>query len=1151
MKNLLNLTINHRAVDVLLHGKQRVVTSDPTNEALLIASAFYRQPSKRIIVKSNLFEAQQLFTQLEQFCDLNTCFLFPVDESLRIEALAASPELLSTRIDVMHRLTMNQPILVITHTAAIIRHLPTPEMFRDSKIDIVQNGKCNPQELFQQLIDLGYQRTTHVERSMQVAQRGGVIDVFSLNYDQPIRIEFFGDEVDSIRFFDLETQRTVATVKTVSIIPATDVLLTKTSFENGIQELRKEAYKSVNIELRNAINRDIETLLNIGQSSKLYKYYRRFMNQTASILHYANQQPVFLSSLSRVEDNYNVLVREAIDYIEEEQHGEGEFLHLDYFLPLNVALSAAPIRQIHEFKESLGDVELPVKSVQAIVGNGKLLNELVKDYHKQGFSVVLAIDNSHQREWIFHWQQEYGYSIPRVEQAINPNGNLCYVEESYAEGFEFDEHKLVILTAHEIFGRATGANTRTLFKEARVLTSADSLQRGDYVVHEVHGVGQYLGIETKEVDQIKRDYLHISYRNDDKLYVPLEQFQLVRKFVSRDGVVPRLNRLGSDEWSNTKKKIKKRVAEIAEKLMLLYADRVEKKGHSFAPDNELQVLFESGFPYELTPDQQRSVQEIKADMELPYPMDRLLIGDVGFGKTEVAFIAAFKAISDAKQVAFLCPTTLLAQQHYDRALERFKDLPVKIALLNRFVPDSDQRRIISQVKNGEIQLLIGTHRLLSQDVVYHDLGLLIIDEEHRFGVEHKEKIKIIKTTIDVLTLTATPIPRTLQMALIGIRNLSQIDTPPKNRLPIQTYVVEKSDKLIREIIERELARHGQVFYLYNHIDEIHRVANRLSEVIRGANVIVVHGQMHRDEIEEAMMRFNSREANIMVCTTIIENGIDIPNANTIIIEDADTFGLSQLYQIKGRVGRSDRLAYAYLTYRPRKALSDVATKRLRAIKDFTELGSGYRIAMRDLAIRGAGDILGAEQAGFIDTVGIDLYMRLLKEAIEERKSLKKDELQETIKQVLTINAYLPDKFSEDDMDKLEIYRQLNQAHNIDRLSDVETSMNDIYGKLPHPVQLLIEKRRLEILTKNEFIEDIFDQKDSLEIRFSKRFGAIEGIGIDLFQLASSISLDLIPVVKFGTIRLKVIKKNEQWVQQVNELLHELSKIIHKKLSKSK
>lgn len=1150
MKNLLSLTIQHPAVTSLLSSAKRIVTNDITNEALLIASAFYRNPCQQIVVKSNLYEAQRLYSQLEQFCDEDTCFLFPVDESLRIEALAASPELLTARLEVMHRLSQRQNLIVVTHTAAVIRHLPPLKQFAAAHIAIRLGDEYEPNLLLKQLMAIGYQRVSHVERSMQIAMRGGVIDIYSLNYENPVRIEFFGNTIDSIRFFNLDTQRTIANTGNVDIMPATDILLSSEEINKGVESLRNEAFRATDEIITSSIMSDIEGITSGINTMSLYKYYFRFASSTASLLSYVGDQKIWLSSLERIEDNYNVLLREAIDYIEEEQHGEKEYLHLDYFMPLNIVLASARTRNIEEFKHSHEDVELPVKTIQAVVGNGRLLYELVKDYLKQNYRIILAIENSHQRNWLMHWQQEYELPCTAVTDITNPPLGVSFIEQSFAEGFEFTELKIVFLTAHELFGRTTSGQSRSIFKEARALVSPDSLTKGDYVVHETHGVGQYLGIQTKEIDGINRDYLHIVYRNEDTLFVPLDQFHLVRKFVSRDGVVPRLNKLGSEEWTNTKKKIKHRVAEIAEKLMLLYAERVERKGHAFAVDGELQQLFESGFPYELTTDQSRSIDEIKHDMEQPYPMDRLLCGDVGFGKTEVAFIAAFKAIADGKQVALLCPTTLLASQHYERALERFKDVPVKIGLLNRFVPDSDQRRIIHQVKQGEIQLLIGTHRLLSGDVLYHDLGLLIIDEEHRFGVEHKEKIKIIKTTIDVLTLTATPIPRTLQMALLGIRNLSQIDTPPKNRLPIQTYVVEKSQKLIREIIERELARHGQVFYLYNHIDEIQRVANELQMTIKGASVIVVHGQMHRDEIEEAMMRFHSKEANIMVCTTIIENGIDIPNANTILIEDADTFGLSQLYQIKGRVGRSDRLAYAYLLYRPRKSLSDVATKRLRAIKDFTELGSGYRIAMRDLAIRGAGDILGAEQAGFIDTIGVELYMRLLKEAIDERKSIKKEELQEGIKQVLSINAYIPNKFSDDDMDKLEVYRQLNHANTIDKLTKLTDSMNDIYGKLPSPVKLLIEKRRLEILTKNDYIDDIIDIKELIEIRFSKRFTEIEGIGLDLFELASTISLDLIPIVKNGAIRLRILKKSDQWVDLTNQILEQLGKIISKKAIKN-
>ncbi|MFA6739815.1 MAG: DEAD/DEAH box helicase, partial [Bacilli bacterium] len=543
-------------------------------------------------------------------------------------------------------------------------------------------------------------------------------------------------------------------------------------------------------------------------------------------------------------------------------------------------------------------------------------------------------------------------------------------------------------------------------------------------------------------------------------------------------------------------------------------------------------------------DQLRSLAEIKADMEQPYPMDRLLCGDVGFGKTEVAFLAAFKAILGGKQVAFLCPTTLLARQHYETAKQRFQNVPIGIGMLSRFVPPAVQKKTLSDLKEGRLSMVIGTHRLLSNDLVFRDLGLLIVDEEQRFGVEHKEKIKELKRNIDVLTLSATPIPRTMQMALLGVRNLSQIETPPLHRLPVQTYVMEKNPRLIKEVIERELGRGGQVFYLCNEIDALPGIAATLQKQIPGANIIIIHGQMDRDDIEDAMIRFQAGEANVMVCTTIIENGIDIPNANTIVVDRADTFGLAQLYQIKGRVGRSDRLAYAYLLYRPRKQLSEVAIKRLRAIKEFVELGSGYRIAMRDLSIRGAGDILGAEQAGFIDTVGIDLYLQLLQETIEEKRTGIPTPEPE-VPRPLQVDAYIPKPYTNDDLDKIELYKKIDAIQDLEGLSTLQEMMRDVYGKLPLSVELLLEKRRLELTLRNELVEEVKDSATAYEIVFTPMFSSYDGIGIDLFRIANQLSNHLLLSYRGGRIRMKLHKEEPEWLKLASRFLEKTWQLVQR------
>ena len=631
----------------------------------------------------------------------------------------------------------------------------------------------------------------------------------------------------------------------------------------------------------------------------------------------------------------------------------------------------------------------------------------------------------------------------------------------------------------------------------------------------------------------------MAYAGDDTLYIPVEQFKMIRKYASADGKVPMIHALGSSKWTKAKQKAKNKIDDIADRLIELYAKRMSSPGFAFSKDNELQIDFENQFGYALTADQQRSVDEIKLDMEKPQPMDRLLCGDVGFGKTEVALRGAFKAILDHKQVAFLCPTTILSMQHFKTATERFKNFPVEIALLNRFTSSKEKKRILKEVKEGKIDLLIGTHRILSKDVAFNDLGLLVIDEEQRFGVKQKEKIKEYRETIDVLSLSATPIPRTLQMSLMGIRGLSKIDTPPKNRLPVQTYVVEKNNTLIKQVIERELARDGQVFYLYNRTDQIANVAYKISSTVPNAKVAIGHGQMDKNELEDVMLRFMNKEFNVLICTTIIETGIDIPNANTMIVEDADKFGLAQLYQIRGRVGRSERGAYAYLLYKKDKSIQDDALKRLKAIKEFTELGSGYKIAMRDLSIRGSGDILGGKQAGFIDDIGFEMYMKILQDAINVR--MHKDEKpEEEVKNLnVSVDGYIPDDYVESDYEKLELYQRLDKAKTMSELNSLKAEFDDYYGNLPEAILTLIEKRKLEILSHYSIIEDIKDSGKQLEIIFSPN--AFETISGDkLFLLANQLFTK--PAFKSLDNKITIkINKHDQWLNRLNEFIETLSK----------
>ncbi len=1119
----------YEVIDQVYKSNKTLVLGDATIEALVIASAFQHKKQTLVILKPNLYSAQKLYERLLGFLSEEECLFYPSDESFRIEALATSPELLTQRIYVINRLLDDRPKVVIMHTASAIRHLPPKAQLQANVLHLKLNQTIKKEELLHTLDRLGYKHAGYIEQSLQYSSRGGVVDFFGVNYDYPIRIEYFADEIDSMRFFDLNTQRTIQNITEVDVFTATDLLLSTAEIQAKAAELKK-----------NFNSEEIDELIQNDNYSLKYKYYAKLEPNLVSILSYFQPSDhLLIANYDEMNENYQMLVKETFEYLEESNNTDFSF----YQDLVHSIQHFTSITHIHEFKTKASDIEVPLRSVDITISGAKRLQTMIQDHLSHGYRLVFALENEKQIEYLVNLNEEWGYPLQVMESLSLPTHPLSYLRFPLRDGFELIDEKVIYYSAKEIFGvNAFSRTSYTRYKDSITINSHEDLEVGDFVVHDIHGIGQFIGIETKEIDGIHRDYLKIVYKKNETLYVPLEHFRLIRKFVSKDGIVPKLNKLGTEEWVKTKTKIKKRIKDIAERLLSLYSQRAHSTKIACKKDDEWQIAFEAGFPYELTGDQLRSVKEIKEDMEKPYPMDRLLCGDVGYGKTEVAFIACFKAMMNDRQAAILCPTTLLARQHYERALERFKDFPFNIGIVSRFTTNKEIDRYLSQLASGDLHMIIGTHRLLSKDVRFHNLGLLVVDEEQRFGVEHKEKIKELKSNIDVLTLSATPIPRTLQMALVGIRSLSQIDTPPMNRMPIQTYVVEKNAKLIKEIIQRELARDGQVFYLHNRIYELSSIAHKVLDEIKDAKVIVIHGQMSREEIEDAMIRFVNKEANVMISTTIIENGIDIPNANTIIIDDADRFGLSQLYQIKGRVGRGDRLAYAYLLYAQRRQLSEIAYKRLKAIKEFAELGSGYRIALRDLSIRGAGDILGAEQAGFIDTVGMDMYLHLLQEAIEEQKTGIETKEIET-KKPMHIDAYLPEKFTNNTLDKIDLYKQIDEVKDLHQLQVLLDKTTDLYGRLPKSVALLLEKRRLEINLENVHIDDVIDTKEYYELVFNEQLSKIDGIGLDLFSYATKLSTkDIIMVLKQNRIRIRFQKKNEQWLNLAQKMIDKIKEL---------
>ena len=1097
------------AVRSLTSGKTVPLTS-LIQEALMISTSYIKRPRGMLVIKQNLYHAQRLYERVSALLNEDECALFGADESLRVEAIASSPEMTAIKVETLAGLLSNPDQVVITCPSGLLRQLPFPDDFRDGCITLKTGSEMNMNELKRRLRAGGYQQTAHIDQPLCYAARGGIVDVFSINYENPIRIEFFDTEIDSIRFFDVSTQKTINTVNEVRIVPASDVIFT----DSQIEEIRQKAMTM--IKTPDTLSSQVESDL-MAMEEHIFERsqypYMALLDQTAGIWDYMDRPDVIWSDEDLVRESAKRLNEESISYVQEMVQ-EGKMLP-KYTMYHDISRIAPDCKKIKEdpFENNTAGIEevhLPNEPAETKL---KMLAD--------GSRTILALgDKELARTAQLCSENNIVYSILGDDGEIQNGLNLCLFE--LPQGFYLSESDLNVYSSAELYEvHHRRGRYENKFRSAEVIHSYDELSPGDYIVHAQYGVGQYLGIETREIRDVKRDFLKIVYRGNSELLVPLEQFRLVRKFISREGVVPRLNKLGTNEWEKTRKRLQENVENIADRLLALYANREQHIGFAFSKDTEETRKFENAFLYDLTPDQQSAVEDVKKDMESDKPMDRLVCGDVGFGKTEIAVRASFKAVSDNKQVAILCPTTILSQQHYRTFTERYRDFPVEIRVLNRFVPVSEQKKVLEDLREGKVDIVIGTHRILSKDVVFKDLGLLVIDEEQRFGVEHKEKIKELKNGIDVLALSATPIPRTLQMSLIGIRSLSQLETPPLNRYSVQTYVVEKNQGLVQEAIEKELARDGQVFYLYNDIDKMYNVARTLRHILPSARIGIVHGQMDRNEIEDTMMKFSNHEIDVMVCTTIVENGIDIPNVNTILIENAQDFGLAQIYQIKGRVGRSDRIAYAYLLVPPRKQLSEVAAKRLQAVKEFARLGSGYKIAMRDLTIRGAGDLLGPDQSGFIDTVGIDMYIDMLESAIEAKKSGRPAEEQKVEARAnISRTSYIPESFTSNDYDKLDMYQKIDMVSSAEQLEQYREDIIDQYGKLPREVDALFQKKELDLRLDRPYVQSYREIKGKTEITFSPLFSQHVD-GVRLFEGFTKISKDIAIRYRGGTITAEI------------------------------
>lgn len=1105
--------------DRFIHHNQDLVTGiSGSQKSLTIAGFVWDQPDQHLIISHSNSQANRLALDLESMLGSNNVAFFPSNQLFPHEE-AYEPEVTAERVEVLGRILQQERLIVVTSWEAMQRRLIPPDKFLKFVIKLRLGFEVSLSSILIQLAVMGYERVDLVQAIGQFSHRGDILDVFPLNQDQPIRLEFFGDEIDSIRGFDINTQLSSQNIESVSILPVREGLWHLEQFQMSVpliaEALAEQVKHLENVgriteaeSLTNKINEALERLTDGHQLAGADQFLPWVQPELVAILDYMPDAKVILDEPVRGRDSYRLLFEETVEIF-------GNFLEKGVVLPKEqeIFLSLEELenriwsKQPWSFsllaKSPKGlaptrTVTLPFKTPPSFHSKIEQLVDELNSRLRNGWTIILAVSLKEKARRLREILREHGISSSFCIEGTDkpPERQSIRIEVRDVEtGLEWLPGKLLLLTEIEIYGRPKKRYQARFSEEGVKLSSFTDLKIGDYVVHINHGIGQYKGIDTLEIAGGHRDYLKIQYAGEDRLFVPTDQINLLQKYIGVEDAPPKLNKLGGGDWQKVKNRVKESIRDLAEELLDLYAQREVTPGYEFSTDTVWQHELEESFYFEETPDQLRAISEIKKDMERPKPMDRLLCGDVGYGKTEVAMRAAFKAIMDGKQVGVLVPTTILAQQHFLTFRERFAGFPVNIKLLSRFQTTKEQNKVIAGVLSGEVDLLIGTHRLLSVDVHFKDLGLLIVDEEQRFGVVHKEKIKELRKNVDVLTLTATPIPRTLHMSLVGIRDISLIETPPRDRYPIRTYVMEYNEEVIREAIQRELDRQGQVYFVYNRIETIEKMAGYLQNLLPKARITIAHGQLDEDQLERVMLDFYDNEADILVCTTIIETGLDISNVNTLIVYDADRFGLAQLYQLRGRVGRSNRIAHAYFCYRKDKVLSENAEKRLAAIREFTELGSGFKIAMRDLEIRGAGNLLGPEQHGQIASVGFELYCRLLDETIRERKGETAPELPEPVVEI-PVDAYIPDSYISDGKQKVDIYRKISGAGTVTLVDDITAEIIDRFGTPPKPTVNLLDTAKLKAFARELGFASI--TKERTEV-----IGKLHvGLGVDYEKILS-------------------------------------------------
>ena len=1066
-------------IDDVKQGISPIMLSGLTDGAKIhfAYSTFFYTEKPICIVTYNELQAKKIIKDLQYFT--NKVEYFPRREILSYDYLAESKDISNERINCLNNIYSKKAKIIVTTIEAASQKIVTKNELYKNIVEIKENSTIELEELKKKLFYLGYERRDLVENAGEYSIRGGIIDI-GITKETGIRIELWGDEVDSIREFNIMSQRSTEKVKTAKIYPATEFVL-----ERNIEEVISDILNNFDEE---KVAEDIEEIKNGNYLSKVDKYFNYFYKNSETIIDYIKENYIiFLDEISKIKSRSENIIKDNQNVIkslmEKKRTVPQALTNLNNYIDFLGLIKN--IQTIYLEKQDIGFVD---KQSMHAKRNGYSFSYREVNFFRSSmdlcFKEIQQAQHDKKTIVILTGNKDNTKKVKDLllEKLENLN-NITVKEGELSSGFECYDFNLLVICVKELF--AVPQKRKKLsqdFKQGETVIFSD-LKIGDYVVHKTNGIGVFIGVNTIKADGVTKDYIKIKYKDDDILYIPTNNLDNIRKYIGTDSRAPKINRLGSKEWENTKQKVKSNLREVARDLIELYAKREKIKGYAFSKDTEWQKQFDSSFEYEETADQLRAIQELKTDMEKPKPMDRLLCGDVGYGKTEVAIRGAFKACMDQKQVAYLVPTTILANQQYEAFKERMKDFPIRIELLNRFRTKKEQEEIIKKLKLGEIDIIIGTHRLLSKDVEFKNLGFLIIDEEHRFGVKDKEKIKQLKTNVDVLTMTATPIPRTLHMSIVGIRDMSCLYEPPQNRRPVQTYVLEYDDEVIKEAITRELERGGQAFYLYNKVESIERKANKIKELVPEAKVGFAHGKMSGKELEDIMLDFVGQKINVLVCTTILESGIDIPNANTIIVENADRLGLAQLYQIRGRVGRSNKQAYAYITYKKDKLMTEVAEKRLKAIKEFTEFGSGFKIAMRDLEIRGAGSLVGDMQHGHMEQVGYDTYCKLLDEVVKEMKGIKVEEEQE-ITIDINVSSYIPDSYIENSSQKIEVYQNIALCRNKEDIENTKNDIIDRFGKMPREVENLLEIARIKEICNQKGIIKITQRNNNIIFTFA-------------------------------------------------------------------